>query len=79
MWNPIAFVVENSIRTSYDIERNIYQKREEFNMNYTTPEQKGVSSAAIKKYIDILESNQVSTHEVILARGEDIYFEKYKW
>ena len=46
-------------------------------MNYTTPEQKGVSSAAIKKYIDILESNQVSTHEVILARGEDIYFEKY--
>ncbi len=46
-------------------------------MKYVTPEQKGVSSAAIKEYIDRLEANQVSTHEIILARGEDIYFEKY--
>lgn len=46
-------------------------------MNYTTPEKVGVSSLNIKKYIDVLEKNQISTHEIILARGNNIFFEKY--
>lgn len=46
-------------------------------MNYTTPEREGISSANIKKYIDVLEERQLSTHNIILMRGENIFFEKY--
>lgn len=46
-------------------------------MKYTTPEQVGVSSTDIKRYIDILEENQISTHNMIMMRGEQIFFEKY--
>lgn len=46
-------------------------------MNYITPEQAGVSSAHIKDYIDYLETNQISTHNMIMARGNEIFFEKY--
>ncbi len=46
-------------------------------MNYTTPEKAGVSSAHIKDYIDYLETNQISTHNMIMARGNEIFFEKY--
>lgn len=47
------------------------------NMKYASPESKGISSANIKKYIDILEEHNLSTHNVIIARGEDIVYEKY--
>lgn len=46
-------------------------------MSNTTPEMAGVSSANIKKYIDVLEQNQLSTHNIIMARGNQIFFEKY--
>ena len=46
-------------------------------MNHKTPEQEGVSSVNIKKYIDILEEHQLSTHNMIMMRGENIFFEKY--
>ncbi len=41
------------------------------------PEQCGIASANIKKYVDRLESSGLSTHNVIIARGNDIIFEKY--
>ena len=46
-------------------------------MNYKTPEAVGISSANIQKYINILEGRRMSTHSVIIARGDDIVFEKY--
>lgn len=46
-------------------------------MNYITPEKAGISSKAIKKYIQILEKNRLSTHNLIMMRGNDIFFEKY--
>jgi len=46
-------------------------------MNHKTPEQEGVSSVNIKKYIDILEEHQLCTHNMIMMRGENIFFEKY--
>ena len=46
-------------------------------MNYASPESKGISTEAIKKYIDHLESAGLSTHDVIIARGNDVVFEKY--
>lgn len=46
-------------------------------MNYTTPEQEGISSIKIKEYIDFLEAHEISTHNIIMARGNDIFFEKY--
>ena len=46
-------------------------------MNYIKPEQAGISSVNIKKFIDALEEYQLSTHDVIIARGDDILFEKY--
>ena len=45
--------------------------------NRTTPEEVGISSVNIKKYIDALEEHQLSTHNVIMMRGENIFFEKY--
>ena len=46
-------------------------------MNYTTPERCGISSADIEAYIKVLEEKQLSTHSVIIAKGNDILFEKY--
>lgn len=43
----------------------------------TAPEKKGISSKAISKYIDVLEKQGLSTHDIIIARGEDIVFEAY--
>ena len=47
------------------------------NMEYSTPEGVGVSSENIQKFIEILERDQLATHNVILARGKHIFFEKY--
>ena len=46
-------------------------------MNYTTPEQKGISSEKIGAFIDRLEKNHLSSHDLIFARGDDIFFETY--
>ena len=44
---------------------------------YTTPEKKGISSLNIEKYLKKLESRRLSTHNVIIMRGNEILFEKY--
>ena len=44
---------------------------------YTTPEKKGISSAAIQRYIERLESRRLSTHDIIIMRGDEIVFENY--
>lgn len=46
-------------------------------MNYTTPEKKGISTDSIKRYVNLLEKNGLSTHSVIIARDDDVVFEKY--
>lgn len=42
-----------------------------------TPEQVGVSSEHIQKYISVLERAQLSTHDIIMIRHGKIFFEKY--
>ena len=44
---------------------------------YKTPEEKGIKSQNIKKYIEILEKAGLSTHNLIIARGNDIVYENY--
>lgn len=46
-------------------------------MNYTIPEREGIASVNIRKYVDVLEEHQLSTHSMIMMRGENIFFEKY--
>lgn len=46
-------------------------------MKYATPESCGISTEVIKKYVDHLNSSGLSTHDVIIARGNNIVFEKY--
>ena len=46
-------------------------------MNYITPEQAGISSENIREYIEMLENNRLTTHSVIMMKGNDIFFEKY--
>ncbi|MBQ7340644.1 MAG: serine hydrolase [Oscillospiraceae bacterium] len=42
-----------------------------------TPEQRGIPSESIHKYIKYLEGHRFATHNVIIMRGDDIVFEKY--
>lgn len=44
---------------------------------YKMPEEKGIKSEKIKKYVEILEKAGLSTHNLIIARGYDIVYEKY--
>lgn len=46
-------------------------------MRSVTPESKGISSEDIKEYVDYLEKHNLSTHNIIIAEGDDIVFEKY--
>ena len=46
-------------------------------MKYISPELSGISSDDIKHFIDTLEAYQLSTHDIIIARGDNIVFEKY--
>lgn len=46
-------------------------------MKYTTPEQVGICSENIQKYIENLEKNNLAMHNIIMARGNEIFFEKY--
>ena len=45
--------------------------------DFRIPEEVGVSSRDILNYIDSLEANRLSTHDVIIARGNDVIYEKY--
>lgn len=46
-------------------------------MNTLTPEKCGIPSSAVKKYLEHLENAGLSTHSIIIARKENILFEKY--
>jgi len=46
-------------------------------IQYTTPEKVGISSGNIEKYLHLLEKNKLATHSLILARGNQIFFEHY--
>lgn len=46
-------------------------------MKYITPEQAGISSKAVQRYVEYLEKQQFSTHDLIFMKGNDIFFEKY--
>ena len=44
---------------------------------YTTPEQAGISSAAVLKFIKTLDKYKMCTHDFIMARGNQIFAEGY--
>lgn len=46
-------------------------------MKRTTPEKAGISSSKIKEYIETLEKEGLSTHNVVIARKGEIAFEAY--
>ena len=46
-------------------------------MNHVSPEKAGISSEQVLKFVQSLENRNLSTHNVILARGEDVFFEHY--
>lgn len=46
-------------------------------MNNISPESIGISSENIDKYIKILNKKRLATHSVIMAKGNDIFFERY--
>lgn len=46
-------------------------------MNHITPEKAGISSDNVRRFVACLEDRRLSTHSILLARGEDIFFEHY--
>ena len=42
-----------------------------------TPEKAGISSKTVLRYLNILEDYGLSTHSIIMARGNDIFLECY--
>lgn len=46
-------------------------------MKYATPEQKGISSRNIKKFIEGLENKGLSTHDLIISVDDTIVYENY--
>lgn len=46
-------------------------------MKRTTLEKAGISSAKVKEYIELLEREGLSTHDIIIARRGEIAFETY--
>ncbi len=46
-------------------------------MIYTKPENAGISSFRILEFIKILEKHRLATHNLILAKGNSIFFEHY--
>ena len=43
-------------------------------MNYVTPERAGISSDNVRRFVEVLEEKRLSTHSLLLARGENIFF-----
>lgn len=46
-------------------------------MKYATPESCGVKSSSISKFLERLADKKQTTHDVIIAKGDNIIFEKY--
>lgn len=46
-------------------------------MEYITPEKAGISSKKIEEFIRILESRNLNTHNIILSKGNQIFYENY--
>lgn len=46
-------------------------------MNFKSPEECGISSANIEKFIKAIEDRRLYTHNVLIAKGDSIIFEKY--
>lgn len=46
-------------------------------MKYALPEEKGISSKKIKEYIEMLEENGLTTHDVIISVGDTVVYENY--
>lgn len=46
-------------------------------MNYITPEMAGILSQDIINFIEKLEDARLSTHNIILSKGNEIFFEHY--
>ncbi|MBE7031667.1 MAG: serine hydrolase [Ruminococcaceae bacterium] len=44
---------------------------------YAKPAEVGVSAKQIKKYVGLLEKYGLSTHSILMARGDKIFFEQY--
>lgn len=44
---------------------------------YVTPEQAGVSSEKVLEFVERLEKNNLATHSLIMARGNQIFLENY--
>jgi len=55
------------------------QTSNKIKMRYNKPEKLGISSDNIKKFVEFLEEYSYATHDVIIARGDSIIFEKYWW
>ncbi len=47
-------------------------------MNRITPESAGVSSNALREYIELLEEHNLATHNVLMARGDSIFLENHR-
>ena len=46
-------------------------------MNYATPESCGISSSDIEEYIRALEGKKLVTHDILIAKGDNLVFETY--
>ena len=44
---------------------------------YATPESAGISSKAIMRYVRFLEDRGMATHDILIARGNQIIYENY--
>ena len=47
------------------------------NMGFCTPEQAGISSRHVLNFYKQLEQSHLSTHGVVMARGNDVFSEAY--
>ena len=46
-------------------------------MNYCSPEKAGISSEKVLEFFDRLDAKKLSTHSVVMARGDEIFAECY--
>ena len=47
-------------------------------LSRATPESVGISSRQIQKYLELREKNRITTHDLLIARGDKIVFETYR-
>lgn len=46
-------------------------------MKYVSPQSVGISPTNIDKYVKKIESTRLATHSIIMAKGDNIFFERY--